>query len=82
MARGIVRRMDDLGRIVIPSEFRKVLGLKEYTPIELSLLDDQTLVLRKHRDSCAICGDESGYRVKDRVICEECLELALRARGE
>ena len=39
-ATGIIRRFDDLGRIVIPKEIRKTLNLKENTPMEIWLNDD------------------------------------------
>lgn len=46
-ATGIVRRVDDLGRIVIPKEIRKQLGVSENTPMEL-FIDDKSLVIRKY----------------------------------
>lgn len=46
-ATGIVRRVDDLGRIVIPKEIRRQLGVSENTPMEL-YLEDKSLVIRKY----------------------------------
>lgn len=51
-ATGIVRKVDELGRIVIPKELRKVYGMPEGTPIEI-FTDDGTIVLRKYES-----GDE------------------------
>ncbi len=44
---GIIRRLDDLGRIVIPKEIRKTLHIKEGTPLDINVEDEQTIVLRK-----------------------------------
>lgn len=44
---GIVRRVDDLGRIVIPREVRRTLGIKEWTPMEI-FYDDNKIVLMKY----------------------------------
>lgn len=46
-ATGIVRRVDDLGRIVIPKEIRRQLGVSENTPMEL-FLEDKSLVIRRY----------------------------------
>ena len=43
-ATGLVRRVDDLGRIVIPKEIRKQLGIKESDPMELYIDTDDTMV--------------------------------------
>lgn len=42
--RGIVRRVDDLGRIVIPKEMRKELGVSDGDPMEMLLIDDGVLI--------------------------------------
>ena len=44
---GIIRRVDDLGRVVIPREIRKTLGIVEGTPLEICI-DNQNLVLKKY----------------------------------
>lgn len=56
-ATGIVRRVDDLGRIVIPKEIRRQLGVSENTPMEL-FLEDKSLVIRKY---------ETNNCIKDRL---------------
>ena len=48
-ATGIVRRLDDLGRLVIPKEIRRVLGWKEGDPLELYFdKENKTIVLKKY----------------------------------
>lgn len=71
---GIVRRVDDLGRIVIPMELRRTLGIKVKDPMSIFVEGDR-IILQKHRDICAICGDGDNdmLTVKDRSVCSECI---------
>lgn len=71
---GIVRRVDDLGRIVIPMELRRTLGIKIKDPLEIHVEGDR-VVLMKYKDSCRLCGTTDGelIEVKDGVkICTSC----------
>ena len=71
-ATGIVRKVDDLGRIVLPIELRRSLGIDVKDPIEI-YVDDDTIMLRKHDPSCVFCGatkDIVTYRGKN--ICVQC----------
>lgn len=47
-AYGIVRRIDDLGRVVIPKEIRKKMGLEDGTPVEMFMQNGNELVLKKY----------------------------------
>jgi transcriptional pleiotropic regulator of transition state genes len=70
---GIVRRVDDLGRIVIPMELRRTLGIHEKDPLSISV-EGERIVLAKHHDACAICGSEDEVStVKDRSVCADCV---------
>lgn len=71
---GIVRRVDDLGRIVIPMELRRTLGINVKDPMAIFVEGDR-IILTKHKDSCTICGDaESGVvDVKGRPVCPDCV---------
>lgn len=55
---GIVRRIDDLGRIVIPKEMRNTLGLPTGSPIEF-YVNGESIVLKKHENVCAVTGKVS-----------------------
>lgn len=71
---GIVRRVDDLGRIVIPMELRRTLGIHVKDPMSISVQDDR-IVLTKHQDACVLCSSqESVQEVKGRPMCEQCIE--------
>lgn len=70
---GIVRRVDDLGRIVIPMELRRTLGIHVKDPLSISV-DNDKIVLEKYAESCVICGSEQDVaEVKDRPICAACI---------
>ena len=71
---GIVRRVDDLGRIVIPMELRRTLGIKVKDPMAIYVEGDR-IILSKHKDACAICGttDAEMTVVKDRPVCASCV---------
>ena len=70
---GIVRRVDELGRIVIPMELRRTLGIRVKDPLSISM-DGERIVIEKHRDACALCGSEDDVTmVKDRAVCARCV---------
>ncbi len=70
---GIVRRVDDLGRIVIPMELRRTLGIQVKDPMSISVQGER-IILQKHHDACAICGStEDVAEVKSRPVCADCI---------
>jgi len=71
---GIVRRVDDLGRIVIPMELRRTLGIKVKDPMAIFVEGDR-IILQKHRDACTICGETAAdmVDVKGRPVCGPCV---------
>lgn len=80
---GVVRKIDELGRIVLPSELRKVFGIKEGDELEISV-DGETVILQKRRDLCLFCGaEEPQIEHKGRKVCEACAgELGQQGRVE
>lgn len=72
-ATGIVRNVDELGRIVIPKELRDTMGIKEKDPLEI-FTDGEQIVLGKYAPGCIFCGnaDQVSY-FKAKVICNQCL---------
>ena len=53
---GIVRRTDDLGRIVIPKELRRNLRIKEGDPLEI-FMEGSYIMLKKYEQTCIFCGE-------------------------
>ena len=71
---GIVRNIDELGRIVVPKEMRKALDITDNDPVEIAMEGDR-IVLRKKVASCVFCGSEGEYVVfKSKRVCKSCLE--------
>jgi transcriptional pleiotropic regulator of transition state genes len=75
---GIRRKVDDLGRVVIPSSIRKILGIAEGDLLEITLEGDR-VVLTLPNDSCTFCGSSLHLDVfRGKVVCWSCT-AALRA---
>lgn len=76
---GIVRHVDELGRIVLPKELRKTLDIKEKDPVEI-WTEGNTVVLKKYgaQDKCNHCGTtENVVKVDDVAICKKCASKVL-----
>ena len=71
---GIVRKVDDLGRVVLPKELRGVLNIAEKDPLEI-YVDGNTILLRKYEPECVFCGDASDViNYKGKNICRNCMK--------
>ncbi len=69
---GIVRRMDELGRVVIPIEIRNQFNIVEKDPIEI-FVDGSSIVLKKFEPNCIFCGGTKNLiEYKNKLICENC----------
>lgn len=74
---GIIRKVDDLGRIVLPIELRRTLDISERDELEIYMEDDR-IILQKFDPSCVFCGSLRGliqYRKKN--VCQECVKKLL-----
>lgn len=70
---GIVRRVDELGRVVIPIELRRTLEIAEKDALEI-YVDGEHIILKKYQPACIFCGnakDVENYKGKN--ICQSCL---------
>ena len=71
-ATGIVRKVDELGRIVLPIELRRTLDIAERDPLEI-YVDGTSIVLRKYQPACVFCGDSRDVDIfKGKNICPAC----------
>jgi transcriptional pleiotropic regulator of transition state genes len=77
---GVVRHIDDLGRIVIPSEIRKRFGLADKAPVEITVRGE-TILLSRPQTACVFCGRSEGLAEhRGRAVCRSCIgELAAAA---
>ena len=70
---GLPRKVDHLGRIVVPVELRRLLGIKEGDELEVSLDDDRIVLVRPATD-CALCHGTDDLRpFHDRHVCAGCV---------
>ena len=70
---GIVRKMDQLGRLVIPKETRKMFNLNEGEPVEI-FTDGDKIIIKKYNPGCQCCGDMKDVKeYKGIRICKKCL---------
>jgi transcriptional pleiotropic regulator of transition state genes len=68
-----VRKIDELGRIVLPSEIRKVFAIHEGDELDISV-EGERVILEKRQDLCLFCGAESpSVLFKGRRVCENCV---------
>ena len=71
-ATGIVRRVDELGRIVIPKELRDTLGIKERDKLEIYVEGDM-IILHKYAPGCVFCGETRNVRdIHGTAVCGNC----------
>ncbi len=69
---GIVRKIDELGRIVLPIELRKLLGIDQRDPVEI-FVDGDAIILKKHHSKCIFCGSNSSLsEYKGKHVCATC----------
>ncbi|MED4601691.1 AbrB/MazE/SpoVT family DNA-binding domain-containing protein [Paenibacillus validus] len=70
---GVVRKVDQLGRIVLPKSLRKRYQMNEGDPVEILVSGDH-IILERYRPRCVFCGSmDQVSDFKERYICSECL---------
>ena len=70
---GIVRKVDELGRIVLPVELRRTLDIEERDELEI-YLDDDRVVLKKYEPSCIFCASSQNLvSYRGRNVCLDCI---------
>jgi transcriptional pleiotropic regulator of transition state genes len=71
---GIVRKVDELGRIVIPKELRGVLDINIKDSLEI-FTEDRNIILKKYNPGCVFCERINNViRFKENNICPDCLK--------
>ncbi len=69
---GIVRKVDELGRVVLPVEMRRTLGIEERDPMEISM-EGEMVILRKVQSTCVFCGGKKDLlEFNNKWVCYEC----------
>lgn len=74
---GMVRRVDDLGRVVLPKELRQMLGIEKRDGMDACVeifVDGDAIVLKKYEPACMFCGEARDVvPFKGRLICPACI---------
>ncbi|MCK8817085.1 AbrB/MazE/SpoVT family DNA-binding domain-containing protein [Natroniella sulfidigena] len=71
---GIVRKVDELGRVVIPIELRRTLNIENKDALEI-YVDKEKIILKKYQPACIFCNNADNItNFKGKNICPECLE--------
>lgn len=71
---GIVRRIDELGRIVLPIELRNKMDIQNKDSIEIFVEEDK-IILKKYVPACLFCGNaDDVIMYKGKLVCKHCLE--------
>lgn len=78
---GIVRKVDELGRIVLPIELRRTLNIAEKDSLEIYTYED-TIVLKKYNPGCDFCGEMKDLTtIEDHTLCKACIrKFSTKAR--
>ncbi len=70
---GIVRKVDELGRVVIPIELRRTMNIQEKDALEI-FVDGERIILKKYEPACIFCGNADNMRnIMGKNICTDCL---------
>ena len=80
-ATGIVRKVDELGRIVLPIELRRNLDIAERDELEI-YVDGDSVILRKHEAKCIFCGGNALYHYNGKNICTDCMNSLVKLQAE
>lgn len=77
---GIIRKTDNLGRIVLPIEIRRKLGITSDDSVEI-FIDEDRIVLRKYEPACIFCGNVDKVSLfKGKLLCSECINLIKKTK--
>ncbi len=72
---GCVRQIDKLGRLVLPSDIRKALDLKNGVDSVEFFMDNDSVIIKKYRLTCIFCqSDENLISYKNQAVCRNCME--------
>lgn len=71
---GIIRKIDELGRVVLPMGLRNQLSIAEKDPIEI-FVEGDSIILKKFEPNCVFCGSSKKLSsFNDKMICAKCME--------
>lgn len=79
---GIIRKVDELGRVVIPIEIRNKFEIAEKDPIEI-YVEGSSIILKKFEPNCIFCGSTKDLvEYKDKLVCSKCADSLMKLKEE
>jgi len=87
MKLGLIRQIDNFGRLSIPSDFREPSRLYPGVSATLFLEEDGSLRIQPHKSICSLCGEtlhpeDAVMTIRERKICEDCQEEIRQPKGD
>ena len=71
---GVVRKVDELGRIELPISIRQTMDINEKDPLEI-FIDENRIILQKYQPACVFCNNaDRVVYFNNKRICQDCLE--------
>lgn len=81
-ATGVIRRVDELGRVVIPIEIRTQFGISEKDPMEI-YVEGSSIILKKYEPNCIFCGNSKKLiDFEGKPICKKCANSICKINNE
>ncbi len=78
---GCVRQIDKLGRLVLPSDIRRMLNIKDGSDSVEFFVDDDCVIIKKYRPACIFCNSANNIvTYKNQSVCQSCLD-EIKANG-
>ncbi len=75
---GIIRRVDELGRIVIPIELRRTMGIDQKDPLEI-YVEGAMILLKKYEPACVFCESaEDVVQFRGKNVCRKCIQALIK----
>lgn len=68
----VIRQPDSLGRVVLPKEMRRALGIESGSGVEI-FVEGRTIILKRYKPRCIFCDAETGSTWRTRPVCDSCL---------
>lgn len=77
---GIVRKMDELGRIVLPMEIRNTFHINARDSLEI-FVENDCIILRKYEPACVFCGETKDcVSYEEKLVCKTCISKLNKAK--
>lgn len=79
---GVVRKVDELGRVVIPIELRRTHDIDIKNSLEI-FVDGEHIILKKYEPACIFCGNAKNVEMmKGKLVCPSCIEELKNKKAE